>query len=256
MPLADDIAAEAAARGWTAPLEVHEALASTQDRVKALAAEGAVDGTAVLAREQSAGRGRLGRRWAARRDEAVLLSVLRRVDLPAGRAALLSLAAGVGVREAAGPAGLVLKWPNDLLLEDGRKVAGLLLEADVARGRVTRVVVGVGLNVTDAPALEDRAAGCLADRGPVPERAGLVVDLVQAIVRWTGRVAFDPAGVVAAWRAGAPWLGRTVTVSGRTGVAEDVADDGALWLREADGTRRRVVAGDVALVGPWRTPPP
>src|SRR4051812_30256001 len=114
---------------------------STNARARDLAAAGAPHGTVVTAREQTAGRGRQGRRWVGPPGEALLVSViLREFD------GLLPLRAGLAVADVAGEAARV-KWPNDVLV-DGRKLAGILVEGRPHEGRAG---VGIGVNVSAAP---------------------------------------------------------------------------------------------------------
>ena len=108
----------------------------------------------VTADEQSAGRGRQGRTWTAPRGRALLCSVVIRTP-----PRLLPLAAGVAVAEVVGP-GALIKWPNDVLVAGGRKVAGILVEGRPQEGWA---VVGIGLNVAlrlgDLPAELSESAG-------------------------------------------------------------------------------------------------
>ena len=132
---------------WVAVDEVD----STNHLCRSYAEDGAPHGTVVLARSQRAGRGRLGRQWWAQPGEAVLMSVLIRRTLPSARVPLLTLGAAVAVAEAV--PGLLIKWPNDLLSPDGRKVCGILAEAEFESGHLDFAIVGIGLNVHGAPDL-------------------------------------------------------------------------------------------------------
>jgi BirA family transcriptional regulator, biotin operon repressor / biotin---[acetyl-CoA-carboxylase] ligase len=203
--------------------------ASTQDVARRLPV-----GSAVVADHQTAGRGRRGRAWEAPAGTALLASFVLPFH-PLG-----SLAAGVAAAEACA-AGVRLKWPNDLLL-GGAKVGGILVEvADV------RAIVGVGLNLTAAPA---GAARLERDRDQLLER------LAEELERW---FAESPEAVLAAWRERADTLGRRVrAVLGQggerdvvEGVAEDVAADGALLIGG-----RRILAADLSYLRPAAEPAP
>src|ERR1700728_417434 len=122
------------------------------------ARRGAPDGVVAVAEHQSAGRGRLGRRWEAPSGANLLVSVLLRPPLPAELRHLASAVVGLAAVDAAAPLGLELglKWPNDILAGDGRKLAGVLAEADLTPdgpgdgptgGRLAPIVVGIGINV-------------------------------------------------------------------------------------------------------------
>ncbi|HZD71770.1 MAG TPA: biotin--[acetyl-CoA-carboxylase] ligase, partial [Actinomycetes bacterium] len=139
------------------PLETTERLPTTMARAAELARAGAPDGATVVAEEQTAGRGRLGRAWVAPRGTSLLVSVVLRPPLPSAQAWLVASLAGVALADAArdvmaragSHATVGLKWPNDLLL-DGRKAAGMLAEAGAGGGRPPWVVLGMGVNVCQA----------------------------------------------------------------------------------------------------------
>jgi len=141
----------AAASVFGKRFELHESLSSTNDRARALAAEGAPEGTLVVALEQTKGRGRLERTWASPRG-GLYLSLVLRPDEAMLRRSSLALVGGLAASEAldtVGRTATALKWPNDVLLEK-KKIGGVL--AEVTRERnVNLVVLGVGMNV-DTPA--------------------------------------------------------------------------------------------------------
>jgi BirA family transcriptional regulator, biotin operon repressor / biotin---[acetyl-CoA-carboxylase] ligase len=211
---------------------------STNDDARALALAGAPHGATAVADFQAAGRGRLGRRWVAPPGANVLLSTVLREGLRADRLGLLSLAAAVAVGEVVGPAWR-LKWPNDLVDESGRKLAGILAEAEWTDGRPSFVVVGIGINVHAHP--PDVPSVCLAGLGAAPERELLTAEVFRGLLRWARRPDGD---VLDAWRARSHTLGREVAVAGVTGRAVDLDVDGALILETAAG-RTVVRAGDV-----------
>jgi BirA family biotin operon repressor/biotin-[acetyl-CoA-carboxylase] ligase len=145
-----------------------EVVDSTNRYLLQCAAQGAPEGVVAVADEQTAGRGRLGRSWVAPAGAALLVSALLRPALPVERVHLVTLAAGLAALDAidalpapiSGPAGL--KWPNDVVV-DGRKLAGILAEADGAGA----VVVGMGCNVHPGalpPELDDVATAVPVDR--------------------------------------------------------------------------------------------
>ena len=176
-------------------------------------------GSVVVADHQTAGRGRLDRRWDAPPGSALLASFVLEPH------PLLSLAAGVAAAEACGP-DVRLKWPNDLLLR-GRKLGGILVEVG---GR--KAVVGIGINLTAAP---QGAARLGLPRDELLDR------LRAELAEWTSA---SNAQILQRWRELSVTLGRRVRVElpGHSfeGTAQDIAEDGALVV---DG--RRVGAGDV-----------
>ena len=178
------------------------------------------------------------------------------VALGAGNAAPagLSFVAALAVYEAlvghvASPRSLSLKWPNDVLLSQ-RKVAGILLEraGDVA-------VIGIGVNLSTAPALADRVAGNLRSLGPAPARDSFARDLAVSFDRELGRWRqFGLEAILSRWLAAAHPVGSALTVHGAdgarlSGMFDGLEPDGALRLCLADGAVRVIHAGDVTLQG-------
>ena len=196
-----------------------DAVPSTQDVARQLPV-----GTVVVAEHQTAGRGRLGRRWEAPPGSALLASWVMPVH------ELAPFAAGVAAAHACGDA-VRLKWPNDLLL-DGRKLGGILVERTGHK-----CVVGTGINLHWAP---PGAAALGADRDE------LVGRMAGEMTRWFAAAA---EVVLAEWRARSDTIGRRVRVqlSGETyeGVAEDVGPDGTLIV-----AGRTFAAGDVIHLRP------
>jgi BirA family biotin operon repressor/biotin-[acetyl-CoA-carboxylase] ligase len=209
---------------------------STNARAQELAPRGAPHGTLVTARAQSVGRGRQGRTWVGPPGRALLCSVLLR-DPPR----LLPLAAGVAVADVAGPRAKV-KWPNDVLL-DGRKVAGILVEA---RPQERWAVLGIGLNVAvregDLPSELRETAGTL---GLEPDALEPTLRaLLASLERW---IAAEPEAVLERFRARDALLDRQVRWAGGHGTAAGIDDDGRLVVRGPDGGRVRLEAGEVHL---------
>jgi len=228
---------------------------STNDEAAARARAGAPHGTVVVAEEQTRGRGTKGRSWCSP-PGGLYLSAILRLDLPPAAMPPLTLAAGVGVCDAARALGVAagLKWPNDVVVAraDGpRKLAGILVEAATRGDRVEYAIVGVGLNLDDAGAPAGPAATSIrAELGrAVPYEEvleGVAGSLERAVARFVDEGA---AQVVRAWKARSPLLGRVVRVreggAEVAGVFADVDDEGALWLEAADGRRLRFVTGEV-----------
>lgn len=254
---ADTIAAHLTTRWLGRALHCFEQLESTNTTARELVAGGTPHGTAVIADAQTKARGRLGRSWASPAGKNLYLSIVLRSDLPVDRLPQLSLLAGVATCEtidAWHPA--TIKWPNDVLI-DGRKVVGILSElagADATRA----VILGIGVNLnaesSDFPAeLRDKATSLRLATGREVDRAhftGALLNHLEARYDQLGREGFDP--IAAAWRARAPMLGRPIRVQEPGAVVEgtviDLAEDGALRLRLADGSEHRVVAGDVTVL--------
>jgi BirA family transcriptional regulator, biotin operon repressor / biotin---[acetyl-CoA-carboxylase] ligase len=208
---------------------------STNTRARELAAAGAPHGTLVTASEQTAGRGRQGRAWAAPPGRALLCSLLIR-----GPGELLSLAAGVAVAEVAGP-GALIKWPNDVLVCE-RKVAGILVEG---RPQEDWSVLGIGLNVAldiaDLPVALRETAGTLGLGLAAIEPT--LAELLAALSRW---ITAPAATVLTAVRGRDALRDRSVSWQDGTGTGAGIDDNGCL-LVSTDGGVVALAAGEVHL---------
>ncbi|MHB8605273.1 MAG: biotin--[acetyl-CoA-carboxylase] ligase [Thermoplasmatota archaeon] len=218
---------------------------STNDEVRSLAEKGAAAGTTVVARVQTAGRGRGGRSWVSP-PGALLASVVLRPRIEPARWGLIPIAAGLALAEALDAQGVPtrLRWPNDVDFE-ARKLAGILAESRVP----DFAVVGLGVNVDVSPRLLPRDAATLAGRG-VDADALLARTLDGLDTHLAALERGDATRVLGAYRARCATIGSNVRVAGR-GLADalDVRDDGALLVRFTDGREDALVADDVHLAG-------
>ena len=168
-------------------VELHATIGSTNDRARALLAEPDGEGVAVVAEEQIEGRGRRGRTWSSPPGVNLLMSVGLRPDLAARDAWQLGQAVALAARSACSTAGPIeLKWPNDLVTRDGRKVGGLLIETAVDGERLAEAVVGIGINVNwrtaDMPSeLASSASSLFELAGTTVDRAKLLGRLLDAL---------------------------------------------------------------------------
>jgi cytidylate kinase len=231
-------------------IRVLESCGSTNEVLRELAHRGAPAGTLVVAEAQTEGRGRLGRSWHSPPGRDLYASLLLRPAVEPSRAPLLGLAAAVAIVEVlngppfAGPEDprALIKWPNDVVTPEGRKLAGLLAESELRGELVDFVVLGIGLNVnaeTFPPELP-LAESLLRWRGGRLERTALLAALVSSVEAWVERAIRDPGEVTRAWRAAAHTLGRRVSVDGIEGLARGIREDGALLVEEAGSGRLRV----------------
>jgi BirA family transcriptional regulator, biotin operon repressor / biotin---[acetyl-CoA-carboxylase] ligase len=226
---------------------------STNERARALALAGAPHGTLVTTSEQSAGRGRQGRTWAAPAGSSLLMSLLVRWPEAAPAPGLLPLLAGVATCEAIG-GDLLIKWPNDIVVARGdgglAKLAGILVEG---RPQERWAVLGIGVNV----AVElDQLPGELPDRaatlGRRPEDVEpLLGELLSALSR---RLSQPAVGLLADWNARDALRGRRIgwgapgsaTHTGE-GVARGVDGAGRLIVALDSGGQTTLEAGEVHL---------
>jgi BirA family biotin operon repressor/biotin-[acetyl-CoA-carboxylase] ligase len=228
---------------------------STQDVLKNWALDGAAEGSVVLAEGQEKGRGRRGRPWDSEPGHSLTFSVLLRPRLPFSTLPLLTLAAGLALCEACGVGGL--KWPNDLMVADKeapkptyRKMAGVLLEAQISGEEVAYAILGVGLNVHQAGRRTSEIA--YLDEFVVASRVQVLARFLERLEARYTQLHHDPGGVLHGYKAKSYTLGQQVRVTTPRGVllgqATDIAPDGALVVQNA-GTTHHIGAGDVELVG-------
>jgi BirA family biotin operon repressor/biotin-[acetyl-CoA-carboxylase] ligase len=227
---------------------------STQTELADLARAGAPEGTVVVARHQTVGRGRLGHAWWDAAGESLLLSVLLRPPIAPGDAPCLSQVAALAVTdalEAGYGVAAGIRWPNDVLVGD-RKIGGILPEAAAAAGgRVEHVLLGIGVNVNETEFPEEigeaatslrRATGRAADVGRLTE---FVLDALDR--RYAMFLARGFGSLRVECRHRSVTIGRAVRLAdGRTGIAADIDADGALVVRTVDGEGARVWSGGVA----------
>lgn len=228
--------------------------ASTMDEAKGRARKGAPHGTVVVAEEQTGGRGTKGRPWHGPKGGLYLSVVLRGLKDPH----LLTLALGNAVADALEVAGVEprLKWVNDVLV-GGRKVAGILVEAESTGDRIDFLVAGVGVNVNghaaDFPAEVSSLATTLEDElsceSCIPDLETLLLD---SMARWVDRVAQGrDAEILAAYRARDALPGARIRILAEgtetEGTAEGVDDAGHLLVRSG-GVQKAVATGTVQVL--------
>jgi BirA family transcriptional regulator, biotin operon repressor / biotin---[acetyl-CoA-carboxylase] ligase len=235
---------------------------STNERARELAIAGAPHGTLVTAAEQSAGRGRQGRRWSAPPGSSILMSLVLR---PAPR--LLPLMAAVAVCDIVG-AEAAIKWPNDVVVPRGdgpglAKLAGILVEArphPLGHGQTGWAVLGIGVNVAVRveelpaelrPGADAQAADAATTTLPAAsmgleqeEIEGTLARLLAALERRLGE---DAETALAAWRERDALKGRAIAWSAGSGRAAGIDGDGRLVVELDGGGHTTIGAGEVHL---------
>jgi BirA family biotin operon repressor/biotin-[acetyl-CoA-carboxylase] ligase len=254
--LPDDLAIHLrAARfgGQASPFDVRwlPSTTSTMDVASKLAQEGAPHGVVIVADEQTSGRGRRGTTWLSPPLAGLYFSLIARPGGPAGgSASLLTLAAGVAVREGISAAtGLAadLKWPNDLIVGN-RKLAGILAEGISIGSRDQAVIVGVGVNLQPAaypPEVAARATSIEGELGRPIDRGLLLSEILIAV--WDRLAALEqrPGDILQAWRVASPNAnGTRVEWDGKHGTTAGIDDSGALLVKTTAGVER-IIAGEV-----------
>ncbi len=240
-------------------LELLPVAPSTNEVAGERARAGAAEGLVVAADHQAAGRGRLDRTWETPPGTAVTFSLVLRPSVPAARWPWLPLLVGHNVAKALTALGYDarVKWPNDVLLDGDRKVAGILVErVDTPDGPAA--IIGVGINVTmTAEELPVATATSLAVAAPgAPDRTQVLLEVVAAIREgydvWQAGGDLGTERLATSYRSHCATLGREVRVDlpgggELTGRAVDVDPDGRLVVQTAT-SQERVGAGDVVHV--------
>ncbi len=258
-------------------VQYFDAIDSTNNHAKKLAAEGCPDGLAVVAGQQTAGRGRLGRSWVSPPDKGIYITVVLRPDMAPAETQIFTLAAAVAaVKAISASTGICLgiKWPNDLVTE-GKKVCGILLEMSSEADRVNYIVLGIGINYSQEPdefpeELRSKAISlkmaAYSFKSPTPSKAPtpsipssysrlslirsilLELDTVYQLVLNGGQ-----EEILKMWRGHSVTIGREVSFTLRdieyTGTAVDITRDGKLSVECSDGVRRELYSGEVSVRG-------
>jgi BirA family biotin operon repressor/biotin-[acetyl-CoA-carboxylase] ligase len=238
---------------WRLPsLVILDSTPSSNDVAMRMAADGAPAGTTVIADRQTRGRGRDGRVWSDRPGMSLLMSIVLRADEatdPSTVPLRVGLAVACAIEDAAA-AGASIKWPNDVLAQDGRKIAGILCEG--ASGSASAwLVAGIGINVSQSPGhfgpeLRAAAASLAMVGAPTPRAilAGRILDELRPF-----RIVPPPLddATLRALAERDALRGRQVTVNGDVAcTAEGIAPDGALRLKR-NGQLLELRSGTVRL---------
>jgi BirA family transcriptional regulator, biotin operon repressor / biotin---[acetyl-CoA-carboxylase] ligase len=238
------------------PFRYFEQTTSTNDVARdwQMIQDDLTSGAVVIADEQTSGRGRIGRRWHSPAGQAIAMSVILRPKLNADDLHRITMLAGVAVAETLQkilPAekNLVLKWPNDVLIED-HKVSGILAEAVWLGNDLDAVIVGIGVNVRvnfqDSPYAE--IATSIEEHTPsfVP-RLQLIHHILQRLDYWETNI--HSPHLLETWRSWLGTIGEEIgyeTTHGKIiGVARDVDSSGALLVEDGVGKTHRITVGDI-----------
>jgi BirA family biotin operon repressor/biotin-[acetyl-CoA-carboxylase] ligase len=233
-------------------------VSSTQATAKILAAQGATEGTVVIAESQLNGRGRIGRAWVSP-PGGIYLSIILRPNIKPSEALRFPLITGVGVVQAIEKVTKIkprLKWPNDILLQ-GKKVGGILTELSAEVDRLNYIVIGIGINANNPKSLfpeelQGIATSLTEECGEQISRVKLVQAILvelEALYEDLKISGFQP--IREKWKGLSDIIGSRVRISSGgeevEGEAIDIDQDGALILRKADDSQERFIAGEVSL---------
>lgn len=235
-------------------------LDSTNDFAKHVAQDGAIEGTVVIADEQTRGRGRLGRVWHSPRGTGLWFSTILRPNLNPQMVSALSLLPAVAIAQTIEKLFSIrpeLKWPNDVMLSH-KKVAGILAEAKSSREILDFLVLGVGINLWQnrhdfPPILCDKATSLFIETGIQISRLDVLaeildrMDTIYATIQRQGMYL-----LIEEWRQYAAGFGEKVVIKEGeerfSGVLQDIALDGSAILHLDDGQVKRLSSGECTVL--------
>ncbi len=235
-------------------LYLNEQLDSTQAEAQRLLSAGAEEGCVIVAEEQTAGRGRLGRSWHSPPGKGLWMSIILKPDIPFASAPHLTLLTAVAlcrcIRRMTKVEALI-KWPNDLLVE-GKKISGILMETQLEEERLVSVAAGIGICVNleqqDFPAdLQPKATSLMQASGGLVDRESLLVAFLEELEHWYELYMREGFATIRnVWEALSTTLQRHVKAGDVEGVAVGLNEQGALLIRQQDGSTVPVFSSDVA----------
>ncbi len=240
-------------------VHLFERIDSTQTAAHELVRQGAAEGTLVIAEEQFAGRGRMGRKWHSPPGKGIWMSLVLKPRIPLHFSPQLTLLLAVALCRSIGMAANVqagIKWPNDLLV-GGKKVSGILLESNAEDERLKYAIAGIGVSANLAPddypeELRDKATSLFIESGKIVDREKLIccfLEQFEHLYDLYHDQGFAPIRLM--WEALNVSLHRPVRVHSSKGTvegfAESIDDLGALIIRLADGQKVKMYSGDVEI---------
>ncbi len=240
-------------------IHFEESVTSTQQIAHRLAYEGAIEGTIVVAEEQTTGRGRLDRAWYSPKHTGIWMSMILRPQIPPSKAPQLTLLAAVGVVQAIQEVtGLEpdIKWPNDILLNQ-KKLVGILTELQAETDRINSVIIGIGINVNQdinhfPESLHHIASSLSIEKGENIDRAKLIQTILLKIEKLYNEYLQHGFKVVKLlWESYATSIGKNIvarTLSGSIeGKALGINDEGVLLIEDASGVVHHIYSADIEL---------
>lgn len=237
-----------------------ETVDSTNTRAKLLAEHGAPDGTLVVAKTQTGGRGRRGRQWESPADGGIWMSLLLRPGILPVSASMLTLVSAMavtaGIRRETG-LDCRIKWPNDVVI-GGKKVCGILTEMSAEVDFINHVVIGMGINanIREFPeAIREMAASLCVESGHTVKRSNLIASVMEA---WEAYYRIflrtsDLSALACEYNSILANCGKEVKVLSPSGdylgISHGINERGELLVELSDGTVREVLSGEVSVRG-------
>lgn len=234
-----------------------DTIESTNTFAKSIAGNENIEGTLIIADEQTSGKGRLGRRWESERGKNLTFSIILNPNIQAEYFGILSLLGGVAVTEAVRKlTGLkaVCKWPNDVMIGQ-KKICGILSESVLTNKTRSSVIVGIGLNVNQSQfsdELESKASSLYRISGKYFDRFEVLAALLERLEHYYIRLqAGDANEILNHWKDLSPIIGLMVNIQqGQTlisGRVTGIAPDGSLLL-DQNGKETQILSGDVSIL--------
>jgi BirA family biotin operon repressor/biotin-[acetyl-CoA-carboxylase] ligase len=237
-------------------VDLHNEVDSTQIIAHSLARGGAPEGTLVVAEQQNAGRGRLGRAWHSPLGKGIWMSFVLRPNIPIQSAPQLTLLTAVALSRCLLEFGVEagIKWPNDLYIQ-GKKVSGILTELSADPDRIHYAIVGIGMNVNltseEIPEeLQDKATSLRVELGKKVDRTEVIQSFCRHFEQWYDLyLAEGFLPIKSVWEARSVSLGGQVvarTLQGEIrGLALEIDDIGALVLQTETGELKKIYSADL-----------
>lgn len=241
-------------------IRYYEEIDSTNEELHRLALDGALHGTVVSAKRQTAGKGRRGRAWESSEEDNIYMSVLLRPRFATNKAPMLTLVMAHSVAlvlEQYGFDRVQIKWPNDLILS-GKKVCGILTEMHLQGTEIDHVIVGVGINVNQKrfpEELVDKATSLFRECGKPVKKEKMVSEITDIFMKLYERFTEigDLSFLQEAYNQRLVNREREVQVLEPnhvyTAFALGINPVGELIVRMQDGTTREIYAGEVSVRG-------
>lgn len=232
---------------------------SSNDEAERLARMGEHEGTVIIAEEQTAGKGRVGRVWHSPRGKGIYLSVILRPQLPPARVSYLTLCSAisaVAAIQACSGLRAFVKWPNDVLVS-GRKVCGILTELATEADRINYAIVGVGINANQEPpdlAGLKMATSIKIEKGGEVSRLELSRAFLESLDSNYALLLHEHyREIIERWLQVSATIGRRILAESLSnerweGVATGLDEDGCLLLRLDNGMTKRITGGDVSVL--------
>ena len=237
---------------------IYDSLESTNNTAKEFYKQGAIDGTVILAEEQTAGRGRMGRQWLSPACKNLLFSIILRPDIKVENIYSLTLAlaaAGIGAVKNISGLSSMIKWPNDIYLNK-KKLAGILTEFKIRGKSPAYIILGMGMNVNWNPETEKNilfpSTSIFNETGRVTFRNELIAEILKNLeILYNDIINERMESLNRRINDLSLLTGREVSVdTGEKiirGIARGIDTDGGLILKGEDGDVRKILNGDVSI---------